>query len=196
MISYSVISLGDLINSEDFDELKFLPVLEEFSCSRDTDVERFLKTLAIRYQRSDFGKTFLIIDDQKLEFESKMKIIAFFTLGVVSLDISQMNNSQRKAILGNFPKNGNPNNVPAFLIAQFGRSDSYFSEQLPGTVMMKECFSQMYEAQKIVGGRVIVLDCKEQLIKYYEKSYEFKSLGSLKEGLYSMYRRLRSPSSN
>lgn len=64
MIDYVVLSLGELLR-EGYKE-KIEDAYKKFFCSRETDLENFLICKSTEYDNIGFGKTYLIIDKDKL----------------------------------------------------------------------------------------------------------------------------------
>jgi len=81
--------------------------------------------------------------------------------------IDTMSNTLKKK-LGNLADA--EKNIVAFLIGQLGRDSRYGKEILDGRRMLQDCYDLIASARDIVGGRVILLDCKpvEKLCSYYE----------------------------
>lgn len=65
MKEYIVIPLGELLNKE-YNEEKLNNALKKFSCQRETDLEDFLVRKAIPYERTNYGKTYLVIDSREV----------------------------------------------------------------------------------------------------------------------------------
>jgi hypothetical protein len=82
--------------------------------------------------------------------------------------IETMSNSLRKK-LGNL--SDQEQNLVVFLIGQLGRDTAYPSNCLEGKRMLQDCYGLIGSARDIVGGRVILLECKsiEKLCKFYEE---------------------------
>ncbi|OHW63377.1 hypothetical protein EUAN_02410 [Andreesenia angusta] len=59
--------------------------------------------------------------------------------------------------------------IPAILIGQIGKNDSYRSE-ISGKDLMQYCMNMVLNGQTYLGGRVVMLECKEVpfLIELYE----------------------------
>lgn len=62
------------------------------------------------------------------------------------------------------------NNIVAFLIGQLGRDSSYDRSAISGFDMLQDCYDLIAGVKDIIGGRVILLECKpiEKLCNYYE----------------------------
>lgn len=78
MKDYIVISLNELLEEESIDEDIISKSFEKFSCNREKDLEEFLHRKAIVYERADVGRTYLLLDKDKLNEE--LSIIAFFKM--------------------------------------------------------------------------------------------------------------------
>ena len=79
MINYKVIPLGEILKKE-YDEQIIEQAFKKFSCQRETDLEDFLIRKAIPYEKTNYGKTHLFIDQNKLENENRFEVIAYFTI--------------------------------------------------------------------------------------------------------------------
>ncbi len=170
MIDYTVVSLYEIINSGIDVDLEIIKqAFEKFSCNREKDLENFLVSKAFEYEKSEFGKTFLLIDEQKLN-DGSIDIVAFFVTGQKPIDISEMSKKQRKKVIGNYPGRDSLSTVPAFLIGQLGRSDHYSRYDIDSETILMECFHQLKKAQMVVGGKMVVLECREPLLAFYEKN--------------------------
>lgn len=66
--------------------------------------------------------------------------------------------------------------VPAYLIGQLGRCDSYSSLQLPGDTILNECYNVISLASMIVGGNLIVLECRDGMFSKVYERLGFKKL--------------------
>ena len=141
-----------------------------FSCEKDGDITGFIKTKAIEYEKRDKCRTFLYFDDAEFKKTRNFRIIGFFSLAMKTLKvpvIDAMSNTLKKR-LGNL--SDGEQNLAAFLIGQLGRDTSYSKEALDGKRMLKDCYGLIGSARAIIGGRIILLDCKstEKLCHYYE----------------------------
>lgn len=160
MINYNIIPLGELLNKE-YDETKLKKAFEKFSCQRELDLENFLRYKAITYDKTNYGKTYLIIDSDKLRDESEFCVVAYFTIAQKSLDVSAISKKKKRKVLGEYPGRDGLGSVPTYLIGQLGRCDDYTSEDLSGEQILNECYHSISIAAQIVGGNIIVLECRE-----------------------------------
>lgn len=190
MIDYVVLSLGELLR-EGYKE-KIEDAYKKFSCSRETDLENFLICKSTEYDNIGFGKTYLIIDKDKLIDEQELIIIAYFTIAIKSLDISALSAKHKREIFGAYPGRDTLNSIPGYLIGQLGRSDTYSSQDISGETILNECYHAISKAAKAVGGRVVVLECREWMFEKFYKQQGFKMFykEQTKEQLYTLYKRI------
>lgn len=186
---YIVVPLGEII--EEYDNEKIENALKKFSCQREEDLEDFLIRKAITYEKADIGKTYLCIDKERLE-NGEFAVLAYFTLAQRAIDISELSNKRKRKVLGDYPGRDWIKAVPAFLIGQLGRSDDCLSEELNGQQILDECYHAISLAARIVGGKLLVLECREHM---YEKFYEKQGFKKLydelnEEGLYTLYKKI------
>lgn len=190
MKSYVVVPLGEIID-KGYNIEKIDNAFKKFSCRREEDLENFLVNKAITYEKSDIGKTYLCIDQEKLEL-GEFVIIAYFTIAQRAVDISALNSKKRKKMLGSFPGRDNLKSVSAFLIGQLGRSDEYSNDDLNGQRILDECYHAISLAAKIVGGKLLVLECREHMFDKFHEGQGFKKLYNElnDEGLYTLYKKI------
>lgn len=190
MKDYIVVPLGEIINKR-YDKGKIENAFKKFSCHREEDLEDFLVDKAITYEKSDIGKTYLCLDKEKLK-NKEFVVMAYFTIAQRAVDISDLSSNKRKKMLGSFPGRDSMKYVSAFLIGQLGRCDDYSSEEFSGQQLLDECYHAISLAARIVGGKLLVLECREHM---YEKFYEKQGFKKLydklnKENLYTLYKKI------
>ena len=66
MINYVVLSLGEMLR-EGYDVNLIQESFKKFSCQREADLEDFLQEKAVLYEKTNFGKTYLILDSAELD---------------------------------------------------------------------------------------------------------------------------------
>ncbi|MDB8437707.1 hypothetical protein [Turicibacter sanguinis] len=186
MLDYVVVSVADL--KEQFEDLEVLKqAFSEFKCARENDLEVFLRTKCLDYEQAGNCRTFLILDEKQLNEHSKLSIVAFFSTAIAPLDISALGKKVRKRLHGPVPLSKQLMSV--FLIGQLGRNDSYSKEQMPGEVIINECFAAIERAKKIIGGRILLVECRGHLLSFYEK-YGFIRVSKDESELYQLYKKI------
>ena len=111
-MSFNVVNIVDLISSVGEEEIR--SALYEFECSKNPEIEKFLKNNAVNFAKCKISVTHLILDDVG-------QIVAYFTLTHKSVNIAAENLSKsalktlsRYAILD---ADSSSFNISAFLIA-------------------------------------------------------------------------------
>lgn len=191
MIDYKIVPLGELLSKE-YDQKKLEKAFEKFSCQRELDLENFLRFKAIPYENTNYGKTYLIIDNIKLQEKAEFCVIAYFTIAQKSLDISSLSKKKKRRVLGEYPGRDGLSSVPTYLIGQLGRCDDYTSEDLSGEQILNECYHSISIAARIVGGNIIVLECRECMFEKFYEGQQFKKLYDelSTENLYTLYKKV------
>lgn len=190
MENHIVLSLRELLQ-EGYDENKIIDSFKGFKCPLEKDLEDFLINNAIRYEKGNIGKTYLFVNSKELE-ESKFVVDAYVTLAIKSIDISAMSGKAKRKMLGNYPGRDAINNISAFLIGQLGRSEGCNSEEISGEDLLNECYAIFKQASELVGGELIILECREHM---YEKFYEHQGFKKIRDslnedGLFELYKKL------
>ncbi len=190
MVSYKVFSLRELLNL-DIDQLKIEDAFKKFSCQREVDLENFLLHKAIPYEKTNYGKSYLIVNVEKLR-EGVFEILAYFTVAQKSLDISGLSNKKKRKLLGEYPGRDSLKSIPAYLIGQLGRSDNCSADMLSGQQILNECYHIIGEAALVVGGNMIVLECREHMYSKFYEGQDFKKLYDAvnDEGLFTLYKKI------
>ncbi|MBC1423914.1 hypothetical protein [Listeria seeligeri] len=192
MLDYILVSLSDLLDSFKENEIEE-KIKSSFSCRREKDLESFLHEKAILYERSSLGRTFLFLDKVKL-LEGVFSVIGFFTTAQTSYDISVLSKKRKRKVLGSaVPGRDSLKSFPAFLIGQIGRNDLYTSEDLNGKTMLNECFLQLKQVSKIIGGEHVILECREYMFKNFYEAQGFQKFVEepTPEGLLTLYNRIK-----
>ena len=96
MKEYKVIPLGEILGKE-YDEQKIENAFKKFSCQREIDLENFLIHKAVPYEKTNYGKTYLVIDLEKL-LQDQFIVIAYFTIAQKSLDISNLKKKKNSTL--------------------------------------------------------------------------------------------------
>ncbi len=141
-----------------------------FYCCKDVDIERFVKEKAILFEKLGKSRTYFVIDKEAADEE--IKILGFFSLAISILDVPQnISNRSRKVLDGWSAKRYGTivDKIPSILIGQLGKND-LFRDELSGAKLFELCLSKIYEGQRIIGGRIIMVECKPEpkLIEYYK----------------------------
>lgn len=119
-------------------------VISTFYCSKDHDVENFLKNenRAILYERKSKSRTYFIFDKDGLE-NGIFVLLAYYTIAMQTLKIPNGTAaSQIRKLDGLYAKKGSEaiTEIPAFLIGQLGKNDEY-ADRITGDELLEYALS-------------------------------------------------------
>jgi len=139
-------------------EQSVLELLSGFSCSKDKDVQGYLRNTAARHETDQMSRTYLIFDSEPTE-----RLVAYVTVATKCLVLGD--DVENDVLL----KTMNVNNgvAQSYLIGQLGKVDGY-SKKI-GDLAMDFALEVIQSANKLVGCKSIRLDCKDALVDYYKK---------------------------
>ena len=149
-------------------------ILSRFKCSRDTDVENFLRNKAVAFEQRNLSRTYLIADEEAYFPAREIKILGYFSVAIHVLSFSEAISKNRRQKLSGGDKNVQI--MPSFLIGQLGKNDD-FKDAIAGSDLLRHALSMIRTPWEFVGGRLIVVECKPEpkLHKFYG-DYKFKFL--------------------
>ena len=170
MMNYKVVNILDMIATVGEDAVS--TALSKFSCSRNMEIENFVRKNAIDFAKQKMSITYLVYGENG-------KIAAIFTLTHKALELSNENlsNTMRKKIQkhSKLDENTNSFTVSAFLIAQFGKNDNFVTDTISGNKLMDFTFEVLSAVQYDIGGCLVYLECEEneKLLNFYSSEPNF-----------------------
>ncbi len=172
---FDVLDLTYLLN--EFDEEKTLALLKTFRCERDADREDFLHNTAIMMEKKSISRTYLALSDGV--------ILGYFSIGLKCMRAP----AERPYNISNtfFNKmniDRDTGVAQSYLLGQLGRDDR--SPKGLGKYLIKESLMRLDQARRIVGCRVVRVDCIDELIAYYESNGFFRIGRNAKDDLNQM----------
>lgn len=150
-------------------------VLSEFSCERNTDVERFFKEQSIEFTKKNQSVTYLVVanDDATL--------VGYFTLAIKPINVNADNfsNTMRKKIarVSELDATNGTYTLSAYLIAQLGKNYAdNANKRITGEQLLQAAIDTIKKLQYMAGGMVIFLEAEnnEKLMNFYEGKNGFK----------------------
>ena len=154
-MKYDIVPLSMMIEewaAEDVTEY-----LCSFICDRDKELELFLRNRAVEFERRDLARTFLLVHDER--------IIGYFSLASTVLEIKDewpVSNTLKKKM------NAVEGPTTAFLIGQVCKAKGV--EEKIGPQIIDKAMGMFRKAREICGGRVVCVDCKRELLGFYEEN--------------------------
>lgn len=171
-LSYTIVSLSDLLYTYNYDVNLVQKELNNFSCLLNRDVECFIKEKAIVFDRQGWSRTHLVYTSYKDEFV----LVAYFTLANKNFVVKSNANisrtlKKRIAKFGQYNDELKQYVVSSILIGQLGKNDR-FGFLLKGDRLLACVFSEIRKVQKIIGGRFVYLECEDKirLIDFYRNN--------------------------
>lgn len=171
-MAYNIISLEDMYKA--MDEIKLKNILNSFECNLNKDVEYFIKEKAVEFFKLGISRTFLVTTSYK----GKQVIVGYFALTnkVTKIRKTLLSNTLKKRI-GRFANNDELNNnyfsISLPLIGQLGKNyKNNYDKLISGDILLKMACDKIKEAQKILGGKFVFLECedKPKLKEFYENN--------------------------
>lgn len=163
MSKCTLVNIFDMIQSIGEEATKSL--FSDFSCSKNPEIENFLKCSALEFAKKKMSVTYLVIDENSA-------LVAYFTLAhkAVQIPNDNLSNSLRKKLnrFACLDEQSNLYTISAFLIAQLGKNSNY-SDIITGNELLELAISVLVSIQKAVGGGVIYLECENRgkLLEFY-----------------------------
>ena len=149
-------------------------VFAEFDCSKNADIDGFLKNNAVDFARRQISVSHLVFDS------ATRACLGYFTLThkPLSLEADKLSATVRRRI-ERFAKCRSGSDIrtytlSAFLIAQIGKNFKIpETQRIPGKDLLALAMDELRLAQYEIGGQVVFLECEDgnrKLKSFYEKN--------------------------
>ncbi len=158
------------------EEFDFEPITSElvaslsglFSCHKDPDVMKFFSEQAINFSLKNLSKTFLI--------KGHKGYLGFFTLSQKSINIdaemfASLSKTKQKSLASGFHtikakrvEQGRAYTT-FYLIAQLAKNELIEGNPLTLNDILGFCYDICREAQQLVGGKLVLVECKSSVPK-------------------------------
>ncbi|ENH95775.1 hypothetical protein J416_14108 [Gracilibacillus halophilus YIM-C55.5] len=205
-MALNVVSLTDILNSDINEEevkdfLFTFETIQSDGISGADDVEQFIHYKAIEFEKLDISRTYLVFSTYK----EKNVLTGYFSisnrpLAISKKNFSKLSNTMKKRLMGVGHRTEQDSyEIKGFLIGQLGKNFSLEAQKANGATgrdLMAFAQSKILEAHKIVGGRIIYLECEhvDKLISFY-RDHGFVELEDYESinGYAMMVKRLKQP---
>ena len=173
----TVFNIREYLSSDDkiLGEEQLQKVLSEFLCSKNTDVERFLKEQSIDFTKKNQSVTYLVFSNEDAE------LVGYFTLTIkpISVNSDAFSNTMNRKIarVSELDETTGTYTLSAYLIAQLGKNfANNANERITGEQLLQAAVETIKELQYMAGGMVVFLEAEdnEKLIHFYEYKNGFK----------------------
>lgn len=167
----TIFPLYDLIS--EWDALRLSSLLLTFECSIDRDAEEFLKTRSIDHVKKGISRTYLAMEED--DSEAGYAIKGYFTIALKCLYVDDQKNISEAVRV---KMNINNDIAQAYILGQLAKSDG--TEKGFGQKMIDRSMKIFLKGNEMFGCQIVRLDCKDNLIQYYE-TYGFTHIGKNQE---------------
>ena len=144
--------------------------MHQFCCEKDESVQYFLQNKAIDFEVKNKSRTFFIINEEEF-CKGNLIILGYFSLALKVLTVPDEISNRKRILLDGLSAKfkGKPIlHFPVYLIGQLAKNDMN-KDQIEGNEIMSFAIDIIKEAQKNVGGRVVLIECNDnkKLKKFY-----------------------------
>lgn len=139
--------------------------LNSFNCSKNKDVEKFLKEQSLSFHKRGMARTYLILS-------SNSEIIGYFAVAMKTLFINEhISSKKRKQSNARKLQVKDLEVVNCFLIGQIGRDDQFSKSDFDLRNFLEYISGIIDDAKALVGGSTILIEVEDnnkKLINLYE----------------------------
>lgn len=168
-----VLPLRDIIYNDDTQTLSNERVVELdevfsrfVSVVENKDIDDFLKNKAIIFEQDSNSATFLVFNDE--QYEKHIKVLeGFFSISINLLCLKEDTDEEDKKLIREKQKSKKGTNFPMYLIGQLARDKK--TRNGLGKDLLLTAISYIKVAQAKVGGNLVCIDCKDDLMEYYSQ---------------------------
>lgn len=173
-----LIELLEMIRINPEKESGLRKVISNFYCSKNQDIENFLKkgtrghySTAVMLEEKEITRTYFVINNEI--FEQKKEILGYFSVTLKTVEFAD--NISRGKIKKIDGISGTRDSTVVYLIAQLGKNDLH-SDKIDGSEILNLAINTIEQSKRLVGGRTIMVECENvpSLIDFYKKNgFEF-----------------------
>ncbi|MBQ6345950.1 MAG: N-acetyltransferase [Clostridia bacterium] len=171
MTGYWQASLKDMIDVRG--EAVMQNELSRFSCPLNPDIEYFIKTKAIEFDKMGFAATHLVYHS----YRGTPVLVGYYALANKSVSIkgSTLNRRWRSRLnrFARYDYDAKQYSISLPLIGQLGKNfENENNRLITGDQLLAFACNKVREAQRIMGGKMVYLECEDklELIEFYERN--------------------------
>ena len=170
---YLVINIRKYLESDNpkLGEEDLIQIFSEFSCEKNSDVERFLKKSSIEFTKKNQSVTYLVFSVEDGE------LLGYFTIALKPLTVrgeTVSNTVKRKLLrISELDEKTQTYTMSAYLIAQLGKNYANGVDQrITGEELLEAAWNTIEEMQYRVGGVVAFLEAtnEDKLLDFYSNN--------------------------
>lgn len=167
---YSVVNIRKYLESDNpkLGEDDLVQILSEFSCTRNSDVERYLKNSAIEFTKKNQSVTYLVFSAEDGQ------LLGYFTIALKPLTVrgEAISNTVKKKLLriSELDEETQTYTMSAYLIAQLGKNfTNGMDKRITGEELLEAAWNIIEELKYRAGGVVAFLETnnEDKLLEFY-----------------------------
>ena len=158
---------------ENLEEAKVKDILASFCCPLNRDIENFIHTSAIEFEKQSISRTTLV----GCSYRDNFMIAGYYTLANKAFCLKKEAFSKTKwkkvSKFAVYDSEFKRHMVSAPLIAQLGKNKQEgIPSLITGDELLKMACDDVAESQMLLGGKLIYLECenKPKLVEFYERN--------------------------
>ena len=170
MTGFQKINLLDVLRNSDENFVK--TALANFSCPYNADVEDFIRNKATEFSRQSLASVWLVL----ASYQNEEVVVGYFALAqkYTRIKLKKLSSNLRRRLkkFVTLDRDTGAYLLAAPLIGQLGKNfTNGYNELITGDELLKIACDTVSEGQRILGGRVVYLECEDvpALIDFYEK---------------------------
>ncbi|WP_037283910.1 hypothetical protein [Saccharibacillus sacchari] len=181
-MALNIISLYDMLRSIpiESDIQKLLSSFKSMNAQDSTgadDVEFFLHNKAIQFEKMDLARTYLVMST----YQSKPILVGYFSISNKPLTMPgkqfrKLSKSLQKRLTG-MGSRGEQSSyiIKGYLLGQLGKNfstEALAANCCSGNDLLQIVYKKVAEAHRIVGGRILYLECENvpKIIEFYRSN--------------------------
>ena len=171
-MSYEITNILDLLKQNPDEVVQWL--LDEFRCTKNEEVDRFVHNKAIPFAKQGLAVTYFV-------FSSSGDLAGIFALAnkTLTVETENISSSLQKKLekFGKYDAAGTRITVPGILIAQIGKNENA-EFPIAGSELLRLAEQQVGQIFYKAGGRIVYLECEHEpkLFHFYE-SCQYRNIG-------------------
>jgi len=193
MPSFTEVNIRDLLVMKGKERTN--EILSSFMCSKNEDIETYLRDKAIDFSNQFIAGTHLLF----CGYDGHTVLAGYYALAIKNLFIGEENipsKSRRRRLerFGDYFSRLNGFIIPAPLIAQLGKNDLYSGLGLiTGKDILYSALQHIIAMQRNFNGKMVFLECEEnpELISFYESNGFLRSGSKTTRGFDGMIQMVR-----
>jgi len=132
--------------------------LSSFYCTKDPDIQDFVRCNMERFDDKSICRSYLILDRKNSDDEN-FCVLGFFALAlkILRVDQSKLNRKQKKDMNLLREQEG----IPSYFIAQLGKNDM-FKYNFEGKYLLDEAVNIVYDCIGLLGGTIVWLEANKE----------------------------------